>query len=295
MTELLQLVFQGVALGSVYALIALGFAIVFRSSHVINFAQGSMLLVAAYGVSWLVTDHGVPFGVAVVLAALAVSTGGWLFHATVLQRLPSASPLVLVMVTIGLSVALEGTIAVAFGPERRVLGDPWGSDAVHVGGLVLNEVKIWAIVTAGLALAAFFLFDRRSRYGLAMRATATDPEAASAVGVAVGRVQGISWAMAGAVACLGGVFLAGFPNAPTLSLGDAALRAFPAIILGGLGSPAGAVVGGLTIGLVEVLSSGYAPSALGEGFAGVAPYIVMIVVLLIRPYGLFGSRPVERA
>jgi branched-chain amino acid transport system permease protein len=155
-------------------------------------------------------------------------------------------------------------------------------------------VRIWAvIVTAGL-LVAFFAFDRFSRYGLAMRAAAADQEAAAAVGVPVRRVFTLTWAIAGGLAAVGGLFLAGFPNNPNPTLGDVALRAFPAIILGGLGSPAGAVVGGIVIGVVEVLTSGYAPAWLGANFSDIAPYVVMIAVLLVRPYGLFGTRPVER-
>jgi branched-chain amino acid transport system permease protein len=155
-------------------------------------------------------------------------------------------------------------------------------------------VRIWAvIVTAGL-LVAFFAFDRFSRYGLAMRAAAADQEAAAAVGVPVRRVFALTWAIAGGLAAVGGLFLAGFPSNPNPTLGNVALRAFPAIILGGLDSPPGAVVGGIVIGVVEVLTSGYAPAWLGANFSDIAPYIVMIAVLLVRPYGLFGTRPVQR-
>ncbi|HTE61667.1 MAG TPA: branched-chain amino acid ABC transporter permease [Solirubrobacteraceae bacterium] len=169
-----------------------------------------------------------------------------------------------------------------------------GASAVSVGGVTLNWVRIWTVLCTGLILALYFVFDRYSRYGLAMRATAADEEAALAVGVPVGRVYALTWAIAGGVAAVGGLFLAGFPSSVNPALGDAALRAFPAIILGGLASPPGAVVGGITIGIVQVMSSGYAPAWLGTNFSDVAPYVVMILVLLCRPYGLFGARPVER-
>jgi branched-chain amino acid transport system permease protein len=149
-------------------------------------------------------------------------------------------------------------------------------------------------VVAAVALAVYFAFDRYTRWGLAMRATAADEEATLSVGVPVRRVHGLTWALAGSLATLGGLFLAGFPHSPGPTLGDAALRAFPAVVLGGLSSSVGAVVGGLLIGIVEVMTSGYAPSSLGTNFYAVAPYVVMIAILLVRPYGLLGTRPVER-
>ncbi len=294
MTELAQLLFQGVALGSTYALIALGFVIVFRASKVVNFAQTAMLLVGAYLVSWLAVDLGFAFAPAVLLAAVLLALGGIAFQAGVLRRVAGEEPFVLVMITLGAGIAAIALVEAVFGPEQRSIGDPWGSSAATVGGVTLLWVKVWTIGVVVAALVAFFAFDRRSRYGLAIRATAADEEAAGAVGVPVRRVHRITWALAGVLATLGGVFLAGFPAAAHPTMGDAALRAFPAVILGGLESPAGAVVGGLVIGIVEVLAAGYAPAALGANFHAVAPYLVMMLVLLVRPYGLFGTRPVER-
>jgi branched-chain amino acid transport system permease protein len=198
------------------------------------------------------------------------------------------------MITIGLSIAVDSAIPAIFGGNSRILGDPWGASAVHAGAITFNWVRIWTVACTGLLLVAYFAFDRFSRYGLAMRATASDQEAALAVGVPIRRVYALTWAIAGGVAVIGGVFLSGFPGSVNPSLGDVALRAFPAIILGGLDSLPGAVVGGVVIGIVEVLTSGYAPGWLGNNFSDVAPYVVMIAVLLVRPYGLFGTRPVER-
>jgi branched-chain amino acid transport system permease protein len=294
MTAGLQLLFQGFALGCIYALVALGFTVVYRASKVINFAQGSMLLVGAYLVSVLATGLGLPFGVAVIAAIVLLAAGGAVFQMTVLRRLLGQPVFGLVMVTIGLSIAINSTIAAIFGGNARILGDPWGASAVSAGGVTLNWVRIWTVLCAGLILALYFGFDRFSRYGLAMRATAADEEAAAAVGLPVRRVYALTWAIAGGVAAVGGLFLAGFPSSVNPALGDVALRAFPAVILGGLDSPTGAVVGGITIGIVEVMASGYAPGWLGSNFSGVAPYVVMILVLLSRPYGLFGTPPVER-
>lgn len=294
MTAFLQLLFQGVALGAIYALIALGFTVVYRASKVVNFAQVAMLLVGAYLVSWLAVDHGFPFILAALSAAALLALGGMAFQSAVLRRVAGQEPFVLVMITLGLSIAVIATVEAIFGPEQRLLGDPWGSSAIELGGVTINWVKIWTIVVAACALLGYFAFDRFSRYGLAIRATSADEEAASAVGVPVRRVHLATWAIAGLLATLGGIFLAGFPNTPHPALGDAALRAFPAVILGGLESPGGAVLGGVAIGVVEVLAAGYAPSGLGTNFHTIAPYLVMMLVLLIKPYGLFGARPVER-
>jgi branched-chain amino acid transport system permease protein len=294
MTAFLQLLFQGIALGSIYALVALGFTVIHRASKVINFAQGSMLLVGAYLISLLATGLNVPFALAVVGAIALLAAGGALFQMTVLRPLLGQPVFVLVMVTIGLSIVIDSAIPAIFGGNARVLGDPWGASAVDVGGVTLNWVRIWTVVCTGLILALYFAFDRFSRYGLAMRATAADEEAALAVGVPVRRVYALTWAIAGGIAAVGGLFLAGFPSSVNPSLGDVALRAFPAVILGGLDSPPGAVVGGITIGVVEIMASGYSPGWLGSNFSGVAPYVVMILVLLCKPYGLFGARPVER-
>lgn len=294
MTQFLQLLFQGFALGCIYALVALGFTVIYRASQVINFAQGGMLLVGAYLISVFATGVNVPFGVAVALAVVLLAAGGVLFQVIVLRRVIGQPVFVLVMITIGASIIIDAAISAIFGNNTRLLGDPWGASAVHVGGVTLNWVQLWAvIVTAGL-LVGFFAFDRFSRYGLAMRAAASDEEAAAAVGVPVRRVFALTWAIAGGLAAVGGLFLAGYPSSPNPTLGDIALRAFPAIILGGLDSPPGAVIGGIIIGIVEVLTSGYAPSWLGANFSDIAPYIIMIAVLLVRPYGLFGTRPVER-
>jgi branched-chain amino acid transport system permease protein len=293
-TAFLQLLFQGFALGCIYALVALGFTVVYRASKVINFAQGSLLLVGAYLVSVLATGLNLPFALAVIATIALLAVGGATFQMTVLRRMLGQPVFVLVMITIGLSIAIDAAIPAIFGGNDRILGDPWGASAIKAGGVTFSWVRIWTVLCTGLILAGYFAFDRFSRYGLAMRATAADEEAALAVGVPVRRVYALTWAIAGGVAAVGGLFLAGFPSSVNPSLGDVALRAFPAIILGGLDSPPGAVVGGISIGIVEVMSSGYAPASLGSNFSSVAPYVVMILVLLCRPYGLFGARPVER-
>jgi branched-chain amino acid transport system permease protein len=294
MTEFLQLLFEGISLGATYALIALGFVVIYRASGVINFAQGAMLLLGAYLISWLAVDVGLPFGLAVLASMGGLAAFGAGFHRVALRRVAGQQTFVLVMITIGAGIALSAAIEAVFGDNQRLLGDPWGSSAFHLGGVTITWVKFWGIAVAAATLVAYACLDRYTRWGLAMRATAADEEATLSVGVPVRRVHALTWALAGGLATLGGLFLAGFPSAPTHGLGDAALRAFPAVVLGGLSSSVGAVAGGLLIGVVEVMTSGYAPASLGTNFYAVAPYIVMIAILMVRPYGLLGSAPAER-
>jgi branched-chain amino acid transport system permease protein len=295
--DLLQFVFAGLALGSRYALVALGFVVIYRATGAFNFAQGGFVALGAY-VAWYAVDSGVPFVLAVALAVLACGAAGALVQPLLLARMVGRPPFTVIMITLGLLFVIDQLIPTLWGYGTHDLGDPWGLDAIDAGGVTLAVRDLWTIAVAGAALAAFFVFVGRSRYGLAMRAVAIDQEAALAQGIPVGRIVAISWAIAGMVAALAGVTLATGPAAVNPSIGFVALAAFPAMILGGLDSPAGAVAGGLVIGVVQTLTAGYQPQHatwLGDNFHVVMPYLVMIVILLVRPYGLFGTREVQRA
>jgi len=292
-----QLLFAGVALGAIYALIALGFTVIYRASRVINFAQGELLVFGALLVSVLVSTAKFPFWLAFVIGALAAGLVGLLFQLGVLRFALGRPDFTIVMLTLGLASVLNAVLDTTYGDYPRANGDPWGSSAVHSAGLAFSWVKIWTIIAALVVLVGFFVFNRYSRYGLAMRSAAIDPEAALAVGIPLRRVYATAWVLAGIVACVGGVFLGGYPSSVQPAVGNIAFLAFPAIILGGIDSTTGAVVGGFVIGVVEELTAGYQPqyaSWLGHNFYLVAPYVLMILVLLVRPYGLFGSRPAER-
>lgn len=297
MTTFFQLLFAGVALGAIYALVALGFTVIYRSSRVINFAQGGMLALGAFFTSWLVLSEGVPFWAAFVVGALSTAGVGLLFQTFVLRFVIGRPEFTIVMLTLGLVTILNSVIPTLFGNDPHSNGDTFGSRAVHVGGVALFWVQIWTIVAAVVVLVGYAAFMRYTRYGLAMRSAASDPEAALAVGIPLRRVYAMAWVLAGLVACVGGVFAGGYPSSVSPAIGDTALLAFPAIILGGLDSPVGAIVGGFIIGIVQELVQGYQPqhvTFLGNNFYIIAPYVVMILVLLVRPYGLFGTRPAER-
>jgi branched-chain amino acid transport system permease protein len=303
MAYFVQLVFAGVALGCIYALVALGFTIIFKASGVINFAQGELLLVGAYIVYAGVFEWQLNFYVAVLLALVVTVAIAVLFERFVLRRMVGKPVFSILMITIGLDILLRTGVVVKFGGGIRPPGTPpfeaqhdvafgTGSDRLFFSA---NDLSV--IAATVLICVALYVFFRYSRYGLAMRATALDQEAALAMGINIRTVYALAWAIAAAIATIGGIFLAVHEFNLDSTLGSTALLAFPAIILGGLDSVSGAVVGGIIIGLTEQLTSGYEgqfSAVLGTGFHSIAPYIVMILVLFTRPYGLFGSRRVER-
>jgi branched-chain amino acid transport system permease protein len=295
--DLLQTGFSGLAVGCKYALIALGFSVVFKATGVINFAQASLVLLGAYLTYNFTQTWDQNFYLALVLAMLCGAALGVLIEALVLRRLVGESPAAVIMVTIGLLFVLDNVATAIWGPDNHNLGDPWGIRTRELLGVTVADRDLWTIGFAAVAVTGFFLFFRYSTLGLAMRAAAFDPEAAMAQGIPARRVYRVAWAIAGIVAALAGATLAAGASQLSPATGAIALIAFPAIILGGLDSPLGAVVGGVIIGLVQQFTALLAPEYfdwVGESFERVSPYLVMIVILLIRPYGLFGTKEVRR-
>jgi branched-chain amino acid transport system permease protein len=296
-TDFLQLCFAGLALGSLYALVALGFVIIYKATGVINFAQGGLVLLGGYLTYNAHNSWGIPFYLSIPVAMVLCALVGAAVERTVLRLMVGQPVFAVIMVTIGLLYIVNQVVTGIWGFERLNMGDPWGIRTFALGGVVLSVKDVWTIGLAGSVMTAFFLFFRYSRMGLAMRATAIDQEVAIAQGISARRVYALSWGIAGAVATLAGVMLASGGSGATPEIQFVALLAFPAIILGGLDSPAGAVAGGVIIGLTQTLTAGYQPKYadwLGTGFGTVTPYLVMIVILMIRPYGLFGTKEVRR-
>jgi branched-chain amino acid transport system permease protein len=298
MDYFLQLVFAGIAVGCIYALIALGFSIIFKASEVINFAQGGLLLVGAYIVSAGVFHWHLPFLLALPLGIVVTILIGVLFERFVLRKMIGRPTFSLLMITIGLDVILHRVVTVVWGSQAIPAASPFGVDSgFDLGGVHFGSNDLWTIGITVVLCIVLFAFFRFTKYGLAMRATALDQEAALAVGINIRTVYALAWSIAAAIATLGGVFLAISKLAIDPTLGDIALLAFPAIILGGIDSVSGAVVGGIIIGLALVITAGYesrVETILGAGFHDIMPYLIMIMILLIRPYGLFGTRKVER-
>ncbi|MGZ3600873.1 MAG: branched-chain amino acid ABC transporter permease [Ktedonobacterales bacterium] len=298
MTYFLQLLFAGVALGCIYALIGLGFSVIFKASGVINFAQGELLLVGAYLLSAGMFEWHLPFVISLLLAIGCTVVIGVLFERLVLQRMIGKPVFSILMITIGLDVLLRTGVQVRFGSDIQPAGSPFAlTEGIDAGELHFGAADLWTIITTVVLCGALYIFLRFTKYGLAMRATALDQEAALALGINIRAVNALAWGIAGLVATIAGAFLAVKKIEFDITLGNAALLAFPAIILGGLDSVPGAVVGGILIGLAEVVIGGYDshfPQIFGSGIHEITPYLIMIAVLLIRPYGLFGTRKVER-
>jgi len=294
----IQIAFAGIALGCIYALIGMGFSIIYKASEVINFAQGEILLVGAYIVSSLVFDWHLNFILAVALGVVVTVLIGLLFERLVLRRMIGRPVFSILMITIGLDTILRTAVIVKAGSNPLSPPSPYTiTDGFNIAGVHFGANDILTILVTVVLCALLYYFFQYTRNGLAMRATALDQEAALAVGINIRTVYALAWGIAAAVATIGGVFLAMGTFSIGITLGSAALLAFPAIILGGVDSIAGAVVGGIIIGLVQDLTAGYeshVANVLGAGIHQITPYLVMILVLLIRPYGLFGTRKVER-
>jgi branched-chain amino acid transport system permease protein len=295
MTELLELTLSGLSLGCIYALIAIGFVTVFKATGVVNFAHGSILLLGAYVSARVEPDVG--FWLAVVVGAAAAALTAALVDVLLMRRLRAAEGGTLAIVTLGIDILLATELTRRIGSSILPSGAPWGSEVTRLGELAIPQVRVAAGICAIVLIAGFAVTLRRTDWGVAMRAAAADGKTAALMGIRLNRVAAGAWALAGALAAVAGVFFTSFPS-PGVdgTTGLAALAAIPAAVLGGLDSLAGALAGGIVVGLVATYCAGYQDelSFLGRGLSGVAPYAVMLLVLLVRPAGLFGTRAVSR-
>jgi branched-chain amino acid transport system permease protein len=293
----LQLTFSGVALGAIYALIALGFVVIYRASQVFNFAHGDLLIFGAY-LMVAASGAGLPWGLALLAALAGTGVLAAAMQHVVLRPLIGRPVFVTVIVTIFLGFLLRIAVLLIWGPETHGLPTPWPMDgAVSILGAAVLYNTFATLILGAVALGAFFLLLRYSKIGVAMRAVSQDQEACLALGLPVGRILALTWGIAGAFAALGGIGLAMFPRAVEINLAYIALAAFPAVLVGGLESMAGAVVAGLLLGVLQVWAQGYVNpllGAFGHNFHAVFPYVVMIVFLMVRPEGLFGQQRVKR-
>ncbi len=295
MTTFLSLLINGVSLGAVYALVALGFVIIFKSSEVLNFAHGSLLLLGAYIVAR--AEPSVGFAAAATIGVAATALVALAAERGLVARVRDAPVTSLTIMTLGLDILIVTELTRRIGSDVLALGQPWGAGVVSIAGVGITENRLLAIGVAAVLIAAFFVAFRFSGWGVALRAVAEDPETAELMGIRQARVRAVAWAVAGGLAAIAAVFLTGSPT-PGLEPGlrTVAFAAFPAAIIGGLDSTAGALAGGLIVGVAESLAAGYSGALefLGGGFGAVIPYAVMLLVLLVRPAGLFGTKELER-
>ncbi len=296
MTEFLQATVNGIATGAIYGLLALGFVIIYKSSEVLSFAQSGLMILGAFWVVYFSSVLALNFWLAVLLGVLLSAVIGVAIERSMLRPMVGKPAFSVAILTIGLNIALTVIGFDLIGVEIRSLGDPWGIQKVEIGQLVVSQKDVATIVASVIVVGALLAFFRYSRFGLAMRATAIDQETALAQGIPVARVFAVAWAIAAGLATIAGVFL-GAGTGVTAAIGVRAIRALPAAVIGGLDSIPGAIVGGLIVGLAEAYTVAYQAEYLGflgQNFSTAVAYVVMFFVLLVRPYGIFGTREVVR-
>jgi len=297
MEILLPSIVRGLGIGSTYALLAVGFVVIYRATEVVNFAQPALMILGAYFTSWFVIGIGLPFPVGVVAAMIVMAAIGALTERVAMRPLVGQPVFSAAMVTVGVFIILTMVANRLIGPDILTVGDPWGLQRVEIGGVRFFQVDFAKIVISLAAISAVGVTLKRSRIGLAMRATSLDQETALAQGVDVGRMFSLAWALSAGLAALAGMLIGTGAGGVEATTALVALKALPVIILGGIDSIQGSVIAGLFIGVVESLTRTYQPEYapwLGSSFDVVVPYLILIVSLMVRPYGLFGTPEVQR-
>jgi len=289
MSEFLQFAFSGLTVGAIYALIALGFTLIFNTSKVINFAQGEFVMLGGMTAAFAVAA-GIALPIAVLLALVVTIIFGILLYRLAIAPARGASPVTLIIITIGASIMMRGLAAAIFDKNFHGFQSPLGDTPISVGGAALLPQSLLVLAGVAIILVALWLFLSRTLTGKSMLATAENPLAAGLVGINTSRMIGLSFAVSAAIGAVGGILVT--PIALTsYSIGTfLALKGFVAAMLGGMGSPIGAVVGGLLLGLLEQFGAGYVSSQYKDAIA----VIVLLLVLFVMPSGLFGKSAIER-
>ena len=287
------LVIEGALAGAIYALIALAFVLVYKSSGMINFALGEWIMFGALLAAAGYHSLGLGLGAAILFAAAGMAALGLLFNALVLRRLAARPVISLIMVTIGLGAMMRGSVALIFPQTPRGMALPVPPEPLLLHGIAIAPEKLLAASVAAAAVAAVTWAYRHSRTGIVLRAIADDPQAALAAGINVHRQFGLLWAATGVIAVIAGVLWT-FVAGGGFGMALIGLKIFPIVIIGGLNSLPGTIVAAMLIGISESLGAGYLDPQLGGGFGTVSSYLLLIGILLARPYGLFGRPPAER-
>ena len=290
-----QDIVNGVMIGSLYALIALGFVLIYKSSHVINFAQGEVVMFGGYLAVVLTTLYGLAFPLAFLVTLVIAALVGLVIERGILRPLVGKPLIAVIMATVGLASILRGLAPLLWGSIPRTFPSSFvnSNNAVDFLGVPVAPISLWSFGFAAVFVLLFGLFFRYTRTGIAMQAVADDQQAAMSMGISVPRVFAWSWGIALLVAAVGGTIL-GNRQGVDISLATIGLKVFPVVILGGLDSIVGAIVAGIAIGVIENLAGSYIDPHVGGGFKDVAPFVVMVIVLMVRPHGLFGSANIDR-
>ncbi len=284
--QVLQLVISGIAQGCIYGLIALGFVLIYKATETVTFAQGELMMLGAFGGLAGMTMMGFPFWLAIISSIAAMALFGVLLERVVIRPILGQPAFSIVMLTIGIGYVARGLITMipGIGTETHTLPVPYKDQIWKVGALVLNVEQMAVIFVTTVLCALLFALFRYSKLGIAMQASSQNQLAAYYMGIPVKRLNGIAWGLAAAVAAVAGLLLAPITFVHA-NMGFIGLKAFPAAVVGGFGSLPGAIVGGLIIGVIESLSGFYLP----DGFKDTAAYVMVLVMLMVKPNGLFGE------
>ena len=284
--QALQVIVSGISQGCIYGLIALGFVLIYKATETVNFAQGELMMLGAFVGVTATTVLGLPYWAAIAATLLVMALFGFLLERVVLEPILGQPAFAIIMVTIGIGFVARGLVTMipGWGTETHMLETPFRGEIVRAGGLVVAAEHLVIIAATVLLVAVLYVFFRFSRVGIAMQAASQNQLAAYYMGIPVRRLNGLIWALSAAVAALAGLLLAPLTFVH-VNMGFIGLKAFPAAVVGGFGSLPGAIVGGIIIGVVEALSGVYLP----EGFKDVAAYVVVLIMLAVRPSGLFGE------
>jgi branched-chain amino acid transport system permease protein len=289
----LQVLLNGLVVGSIYSLVALGFVIIFKSSGILNFAQGEFLLLGAYVFLAISSTHA-PIGAALLLTFAFSAILGIVLERLVLRPLIGEPIISVIMVTLGLSSVLRAIVQGIWGTDTRPLPSVFSLDPIQLGPLPIARGYLYSAGCVAVLLVVLTLFFKYARPGIAMRATADSQQVALSMGISVRRIFALSWSIAAVVSAVGGILLATMRGGVDGSLAILGLKVLPAVIVGGLDSIGGAILGGLLIGVLENLSGGYLDPVFGGGVKEVAPFVALVLILMVRPYGLFGKVRIER-
>ncbi|MBI3629120.1 MAG: branched-chain amino acid ABC transporter permease [Candidatus Rokubacteria bacterium] len=284
---------NGILIGLMYSLIALGFVLVYKATDAINFAQGEFVMISGFVVAVALGAWGAPLWVAVAAGLAGMVGFGFGLERVMLRRLIGRPIIAVVMATIGLAAVLRGFGPLVWGADTKALALPIRDEPIVLGPLFIPPIQLLGATVSIVFLGAFGWFFLRSRKGIAMRAVADSQQVAMAMGINVERYFALAWAMTGVVSALGGIVWGNLLGVD-VHLSLVGLKVFPVVILGGLDSIPGAIIGGLVIGVVENVAAGYIDPFVGGGTKDFAPYVVMILVLMFRPYGIFGKKIIER-
>ena len=289
----IQVIVTGIATGGVYGLIALGFVLIFKATGILNLATGAFMTLGAYICLTVLGQFGAPFWVAFLCTLGFAIVMGIVLERIILRPLIGEPIISVVMVTIGLSSILQGLTHIIWSPEYRSFPEIFPPEPLDLGFAIVPSGLIWGFVFAAIGTIIFILIFKLTRTGVAMRATASDQQAALSMGISVRWIFALSWSYGAVAAVIGGIVI-GNISGISIYLGDIGLKVLAVIILGGLDSIGGAILGGLIIGILENLTGLYLDPVFGGGAKDVAPFFILVLIIMIRPYGLFGKKIIER-